>query len=134
MRPIEGDCPCPTCASGMTRALLNHTATLETAAAHGAFPVNHSVRMEFVQTPITAITQHNLVFQARVMGGAREAIMNGTFPQYLKDFFANYFGDLGYPEWCVNALRSAGVDLLEGRPDVKVIPGDGAKWEYSDAA
>ncbi|KAI1794060.1 tRNA-guanine transglycosylase [Ganoderma leucocontextum] len=114
MRSIEEGCPCPTCSSGMTRALLNHTATLETAAAH-------------------AITQHNLVFQARIMGGAREAIMNGTFPQYLKHFFANYFGDAGYPEWCVNALRSVGVDLLEDRPDIKVIPGDGAKWEYSDA-
>ena len=68
------------------------------------------------------------------MGGAREAIIQGTFPQYLKDFFANYFGDSGYPEWCVNALRSVGVDLLEGRPDSKVIPGDGTKWEYSDAA
>ena len=68
------------------------------------------------------------------MGGAREAIMNGSFPQYLKDFFANYFGDVGYPEWCVNALRSVGVDLLEGRAEAKVVPGGGAKWEYSDAA
>ncbi|KAI0743514.1 tRNA-guanine transglycosylase [Daedaleopsis nitida] len=115
MRPIEEGCPCPTCASGTTRAFLNHTATLETAAAH-------------------AITQHNLVFQARVMGGAREAIMAGTFPQYLKDFFATYFGDVGYPEWCVNALRSVGVDLLEGHAEAKVVPGGGAKWEYSDAA
>ena len=68
------------------------------------------------------------------MGGAREAIMNGSFPQYLKDFFANYFGDAGYPEWCVNALKSVGVDLLEGRSDIKLVPGGGAKWEYSDAA
>ena len=68
------------------------------------------------------------------MGSAREAIINGTFPQYLKQFFANYFGDAGYPEWCVNALQSVGVDLLEDRPDIKVISGDGAKWEYSDAA
>lgn len=68
------------------------------------------------------------------MGGAREAIVNGTFPEYLKTFFAGYFGEAGYPEWCVNALRSVGVDLLENKPDTKVIPGGGAKWEYSDAA
>lgn len=68
------------------------------------------------------------------MGGAREAIMNGNFPDYLKTFFANYFGDAGYPEWCVNALRSVGVDLLEDRPDTKVISGDGTVWEYSDRA
>ena len=85
-------------------------------------------------TDSAALTQHNVVFQAQVMGKARDAIMNGTFPAYLKSFFANYFGDAGYPEWCVNALRSVGVDLLEGRPDVKIIAGDGAKWEYSDAA
>lgn len=75
---------------------------------------------------------HNLVFQSRLMGGARDAIIAGTYPDYLKTFFATYFGDKGYPEWCVNALRDVGVDLLEGRPDVKVIHGDGAKWERAD--
>ncbi|KAI0675231.1 Queuine tRNA-ribosyltransferase [Trametes maxima] len=115
MRPIEEGCPCPTCSNGVSRAILHHNATLETATAH-------------------AITQHNLVFQARVMGGARDAILNGTFPDYLKRFFADYFGGAGYPEWCVNALRSVGVDLLESSPGAQVVPGDGAKWEYSDAA
>lgn len=113
--PVEEGCPCPTCTKGPRRALLHHTITLETAAAH-------------------AVTQHNIVFQARVMGGARDAIIAGTFPAYLKTFFAKYFGDAGYPEWCVNALRSVGVDLLEGKPDAPVIKGDGARWEYSDAS
>lgn len=57
-----------------------------------------------------------------------DAILNGKFPDYLRKFFSNYFGDVGYPEWCVNALRSVGVDLLEGS-DIKVVPGSGAKWE-----
>lgn len=81
-----------------------------------------------------ALTQHNIVFQARLMGGARDAIMNGAFPAYLKRFFADYFGGSGYPEWCVNALRSVGVDLLENAEQAKIVPGDGAKWEYSDKA
>lgn len=115
LQPIDGTCPCPTCSDGTSRAMLHHIITLETAGAH-------------------ALTQHNIVFEARVMGGAREAIMNGNFPDYLKTFFANYFGDAGYPEWCVNALRSVGVDLLEDRPDTKVISGDGTVWEYSDRA
>ncbi|KAI0930439.1 hypothetical protein AcW1_009129 [Taiwanofungus camphoratus] len=115
LRPIDENCPCPTCANGTSRAMLHHIVTMETAGAH-------------------ALTQHNIVFEARVMGGARDAIMHGTFPSYLKTFFASYFGEAGYPEWCVNALRSVGVDLLEGRPEQKVILGDGAKWEYSDAA
>ncbi|KAH9017723.1 Queuine tRNA-ribosyltransferase [Lactarius pseudohatsudake] len=112
--PIDSACPCPTCSDGISRAMLHHTVTHETAAAH-------------------AVTLHNLAFQARVLGQARDAIMNGTFPTYLRRFFAGYFGDVGYPEWCVNALRSVGVDLLEGNPNAKVVKGDGAKWEYSDA-
>lgn len=76
-----------------------------------------------------AVTQHNLVFQARLMGGARDAILNGTFPAYLRGFFKRYFGEAGYPEWCVNALRSVGVDLLEGDPTAQVRTGSGAKWE-----
>lgn len=58
--------------------------------------------------------------------------MAGTFPDYLQSFFARYFGDAGYPEWCVNALRSVGVDLLAGRNDAKVVGGGGAVWEHSD--
>lgn len=65
------------------------------------------------------------------MGRARDAIMNDSFPDYLRSFFADYFGDHGYPEWCVNALRSVGVDLLEGFSG-KTIEGAGAKWEYSE--
>ena len=65
------------------------------------------------------------------MGRARTAIINGTFPDYLRSFFAEYFGGEGYPEWCVNALQSVGVDLLQNA-DAKVVPGHGAKWEYAD--
>ncbi|KIJ18686.1 hypothetical protein PAXINDRAFT_71116 [Paxillus involutus ATCC 200175] len=114
MDRIDNNCPCPTCTSGMSRAMLHHIVTIETAGAH-------------------ALTQHNLVFQAQVMGGARDAIVEGRFPDYLRTFFKNYFGDQGYPEWCVNALKSVGVDLLQGG-DVPLIPGSGAKWEYSDVA
>ena len=64
------------------------------------------------------------------MGRARSAIIAGTFPDYLHSFFSDYFGDTGYPEWCVNALRSVGVDLLENNP-ANVVPGKGAKWEYA---
>ncbi|TFK54459.1 tRNA-guanine transglycosylase [Heliocybe sulcata] len=113
LTPIDQNCPCPTCKGGTTRAMLHHIVTLETVAAH-------------------AVTMHNLTFQAQVMGGARDAIMQGTFPAYLHKFFDNYFGDVGYPEWCVNALRSVGVDLLEGKENAKVIPGDGGNWDYSN--
>ncbi|CAA7261610.1 unnamed protein product [Cyclocybe aegerita] len=112
-RPIDENCPCPTCTDKVSRAILHHTITHETASAH-------------------AITLHNVVFQAQVMGRAREAIAAGTFPDYLRSFFAGYFGDAGYPEWCIHALRSVGVDLLEGSQEKKVIPGSGARWEYAN--
>lgn len=64
------------------------------------------------------------------MGRARTAILEGTFPQYLKSYFKQYFGDNGYPEWCINALRSVNIDLLADGG--KVISGSGAKWEYAD--
>lgn len=35
MEPIDKNCPCPTCASGMSRAVLHHIVTIETAGAHG---------------------------------------------------------------------------------------------------
>lgn len=66
------------------------------------------------------------------MGKARTAIVEGTFPEYLKTFFAQYFGNNGYPEWCVNALRTVGVDLMENE-GAMVVGGDGAKWEYADS-
>lgn len=110
--PIDPQCPCPTCQSGTSRAFLHHIVTHETAAAH-------------------ALTLHNIVFQSQVMGRARDAILSGSFPAYLRTFFSDYFGDNGYPEWCVNALRSVGVDLLEGG-SAKVVKGQGAKWEYTE--
>ncbi|KAF8973241.1 tRNA-guanine(15) transglycosylase-like protein [Flammula alnicola] len=110
---IDETCPCPTCGDKTSRAILHHLVTHETAGAH-------------------ALTLHNIVFQAQVMGRAREAIIAGTFPDYLRLFFAQYFGGAGYPEWCVNALKSVGVDLLESNPNAKIIPGSGAKWEYAN--
>ncbi|KAF7981851.1 hypothetical protein HWV62_31393 [Athelia sp. TMB] len=112
LNPIDKDCPCPTCSDKVSRVLLNHIITLETAGAH-------------------AVTQHNIVFQARLMGRARDAIMAGEFPAFLHNFFKRYYGDVGYPEWIVSALQSVGVDLLEGE-NVQMVQGDGAKWEYSD--
>lgn len=107
--------------------MLHHVVTHETAAAHGESISSLRRRQLILES---AVTLHNITFQAQVMGRARTAIMNGTFPDYLRSFFADYFGDVGYPEWCVNALRSVGVDLLDGK-DINVVPGQGAKWEYA---
>jgi len=65
------------------------------------------------------------------MGNARDAIVLGQFPEFLRSFFTGYFGDIGYPRWCVDALRTVGVDLLQGGKDIPIVEGDGAKWEYA---
>jgi len=109
--------------------MLHHIVTHETSGAHGMQNVIYFVIRLFTRS--LALTLHNVIFQAQVMGQAREAIVAGTFPEYLRSFFARYFGKSGYPEWCVNALRSVGVDLLEGNPHGKVIPGSGVRWDYA---
>lgn len=78
------------------------------------------------------------------MGLARDAILNNTFPTYIRTFFDNYFilpstvdndvPTVVYPNWCVDALRSVGVDLMEATEGSanrvrKVKQGNGAKWE-----
>ena len=110
--------------------MLHHLITHETAGAHGE-PVFAS-RGGWSIDCHPAITIHNVTFQAQVMGRARDAIVAGRFPDYLRKFFEEYFGDQGYPEWCVNALRSVGVDLLEGK-DVPVVAGDATRWEYANS-
>ncbi|THH08372.1 hypothetical protein EW145_g2751 [Phellinidium pouzarii] len=114
--PIDKDCPCPTCSAGTSRAFLHHLIAEETVAAH-------------------AVTQHNIVFQASLMGRARDAIMAGTFPDFLRSFFKTYFSGhtgegeskkkvLEYPKWCVDALGSVGVDILDGVPEARVVEGN----------
>jgi Queuine tRNA-ribosyltransferase len=39
LTPIEDGCPCPTCASGTSKAMLHHIVTLETSGAHGLLSV-----------------------------------------------------------------------------------------------
>ncbi|EEB87003.1 hypothetical protein MPER_15848, partial [Moniliophthora perniciosa FA553] len=65
LNTIDPTCPCPTCTDKTTRAVLHRLLTHETAGAH-------------------AETIHNITFQAQVMGRARNAIIEGRFPEYLK--------------------------------------------------
>lgn len=71
------------------------------------------------------------------MGRARDAIIADKYPEFLQAFFKEYFGPVGYPKWCVDALKSVNVDLLaadhgEDGGNIKVVEGDGARWEYSN--
>lgn len=63
---------------------------------------------------------HNVHFLLGLMRSARTAILEDRFPAFVKHFFAQYFEkQQGPPSWAVAALKGVGIDLLDGREDVK---------------
>lgn len=84
-----------------------------------------------------ALTIHNLAYQSTLLSSARASILTHTFPSFLHRFFADFFGHPSeYPLWCVEALRSVGVDLWEGYGEEEVQgwgrEGAGSQWDYAD--
>lgn len=115
--PVDPTCTCPICLPrdapyppsshaydpenpdrpvglGITRALVHHLAAKETAGAH-------------------LLTMHNVYWLLQMMSEAREAIVEGRFPAYLRGRFVGWYPGGEYPEWAVGALRRVGVDLYE---------------------
>ncbi len=70
-RPVEEGCPCYTCTT-FTRAYLHHLFRAEELLVY------------------TLTTIHNLSFLIRLVEGAREAILRGTFDEYRKAFLERY--------------------------------------------
>jgi tRNA-guanine transglycosylase len=89
-RPIEEGCDCPTCQT-YTRAYI-HSVIKESAACH-------------------MVTIHNVAFQLRLMRNMRNAILEDTFPQFVKEFMSDNFPDGKYPGWVVSALAAVNVEL-----------------------
>ncbi|KAH8923659.1 queuine tRNA-ribosyltransferase 1 [Atractiella rhizophila] len=114
---IDPSCPCPTCESGegVTRAYLYSLSGKETVGAH-------------------YVTQHNLAYMATLMARTRAAILEDRFPSFLKEYFRSYYHEAkNYPRWAVDALRSVGVDLLEGESVGVESLGEsnGVKWDFA---
>ncbi|MBI2625754.1 tRNA guanosine(34) transglycosylase Tgt [Candidatus Parcubacteria bacterium] len=65
-RPIEADCPCPTCRGGFSRAYLRHLIAAQEPLA------------------VELATAHNLNFMTRFMARVREAIAAGRFASFRK--------------------------------------------------
>jgi queuine tRNA-ribosyltransferase len=100
--PVEEGCKCTCCRPqsegglGITRAYIHHVAAKETAGAH-------------------LLSIHNVHYLLDLMRRAREAIVDGRYPEFVKDYFRMLYSDEKekYPTWAVDALRGAGIDLLE---------------------
>jgi hypothetical protein len=85
-------------------------------------------------TSASALTLHNLAHQLKLMNSARQAIIDGHFPAFVKAFFARYYKThANYPSWAVDALRHVNIDLFEDAPDgVEPQQSQGAQWEYAE--
>ena len=76
--PLDGDCPCPVCAS-WSRAYLHHL--VRSGEILGAM----------------LMTEHNLFFYQQLMAGLRSAIAEGRLKAFADDFRARYGGPRGKP-------------------------------------
>lgn len=76
-RPLEEGCACEACGPGFSRAYLRHLFAAEEMLA------------------ATLVSSHNLAFLARLMAGARAAIVAGTFDDYAAATLARWPADAG---------------------------------------
>ncbi len=70
--PIDPSCDCAACAGGFSRAYLHHL-----------FAAN-----EILSAILASI--HNVRFYQRLVGGARQAILEGRFEEHRRAFLAEY--------------------------------------------
>ena len=89
--PIDSSCECLTCRR-YTRAYIHQIATKEALSCH-------------------LLTIHNIAYQLGLMRRARNAILEGRFPEFVRHFMLVSFPKKNYPEWVVEALRSVKVEL-----------------------
>ncbi|MCX5860271.1 MAG: tRNA guanosine(34) transglycosylase Tgt [Proteobacteria bacterium] len=72
--PLDPECGCPVCAGGYSRAYLRHL--INAGEILGA----------------RLATLHNLYFYLGLLGGIREAIGQGRFPEFRRNFLSKYQG------------------------------------------
>lgn len=90
--PIEKGCPCLTCQK-YTRAYLHAVAARETVGCH-------------------LLTIHNISFQLCLMRDARQSIIEGKFPEFVRKFLSDWYGTsdpLKYPQWVIEALSAVNI-------------------------
>lgn len=91
-RPIDETCTCSTC-KNYTRAYLHTIATKETVAS-------------------SLLTVHNIAYMMRLMDNVRNAIIEGNFDEYVRNFMLEQYPKKNYPKWASDALTAAGIELI----------------------
>lgn len=90
-RPIQDDCRCYTCLN-YSRAYLHSLSNKDTVGSQ-------------------LLTLHNVAYLTRLMKRARTAIIDGEFPDFVRNFVLDLHPDKNYPGWARDALTKAGIDL-----------------------
>ncbi|KAJ9499780.1 hypothetical protein H2202_004770 [Exophiala xenobiotica] len=57
------------------------------------------------------LTMHNVHHLLSLMRRARNAILEDRYPEFVRNFFAEYFADKGVPDWAVDALKGVGIEI-----------------------
>ncbi|XP_021499430.1 queuine tRNA-ribosyltransferase catalytic subunit 1 isoform X1 [Meriones unguiculatus] len=92
-RPINPECPCPTCQKH-SRAFLHVLLHSDNTAA-----LHH-------------LTVHNIAYQLQLLSALRSSILEQRFPEFVQNFMRTMYGDHSLcPAWAVEALASVGITL-----------------------
>jgi queuine tRNA-ribosyltransferase len=89
-RPIDPECTCMVCQK-YTRSYLHKLVTKDSTGA-------------------MLLSYHNVHFMMQLMKNIREAIIDQRFPEFVRDFMHRMYPE-EVPEWVVNALREAEIEL-----------------------
>lgn len=90
---IQLGCDCQACKLGVSRARL-----------HSLLKANNPLAVEL-------ISQHNIAYMMTLVRRMRQAIMEGHYSDFAVSFVKLQFPGEIYPEWIVNALDAAGINL-----------------------
>ncbi len=66
-----------------------------------------------------------------MMREARQSIIEGTFPEFVQGFMAEYYPKRLYPKWAQDAFASVNVHLLPPSEDAH-LPMDGVAAAVED--
>lgn len=91
--PIDEECDCFVCKK-YTRAYIHHLCK-----------DNHISGQ--------LLSYHNIAYQMRLMRNTRNAIIEGTFPDFVRKFMIKQFPSRDYPNWVIESLKEAGIDLID---------------------
>jgi queuine/archaeosine tRNA-ribosyltransferase len=97
--PIDPDCPCEACRRGVSRGRL-----------HALLKANNSIAIQL-------LTQHNVTYMMGLVNRMRQAIVEGKFGHFVRQFMKKHFPPEGkdmestIPQWVQDALNAAGVSL-----------------------